>query len=82
MCSLRMLAPALVPPTVTPCGVAGADHLGHGRTAEQGRQAQLVAAGEEDAGRLLQPLQPCRAPGSHGAVSKSMTVDARSAELD
>ena len=41
-------------------GVAHADQLRHRRAAEQRGEAQLIAAGEEDAARLLQALQ---APG-------------------
>src|SRR5271156_4740602 len=38
-------------------GVANADELGHRRPAEQGGEPQLVAAGEEYAGRRLEPPQ-------------------------
>jgi hypothetical protein len=48
-----MLAPALVPPTC----VQRTDALRHRRAAQHGRQAQLVAASEKDAGSLVQALQ-------------------------
>ena len=38
-------------------GIERTDALRHRRAAERGRQAQLVAAGEEDAGGLVEPLQ-------------------------
>ena len=61
-------------------GVALADQLGDRRAAEQGRQAQLVAAGEEDAGGFLEALQAIRLL----AVATRIEVhhrDARCAEL-
>ena len=58
MCSERMLAPALVPAHRDAVRVAAADELGDRRAAEQRRQSQLVAAGEEDAARLFEPLEP------------------------
>ena len=80
MCSLRMLAPALVPPTVTPCGVAPADQLRDRRAAEQRREAQLVAAGEEDAAGLLDPLQAIGLLAVAARVEVHH-VDARGAEV-
>jgi hypothetical protein len=79
MCSLRMLAPALVPPTCTR-GIAPADHRGDGCAAQQGSEPQLVAAGEEDAARFLEPLQAIRSL----AIAARVEVhhgDARGAEL-
>src|SRR5580658_6911415 len=45
-------------PDGDPARVAQSDQLRYRRTAEQCRQTQLVAAGEEDAARRLQALQP------------------------
>ena len=80
MCSLRMLAPALVPPTVTPWALRIADQLRDRRAAEQRREPQLIAAGEEDAGGLLEALE---APGFL-AVAAGVEVhdrDARGADV-
>ena len=67
MCSLRMLAPALVPPTVTPCALRLRISLRDRRAAEQGREPQLVAAGEEDAAWPPRAAAGGRAPGSRAA---------------
>ena len=80
MCSLRMLAPALVPPTVHAARVPAPDQLGDRRAAEDRREAQLVAAGEEDAGGFLEALEP---PGFL-AVAAGVEVhdrDARGADV-
>jgi hypothetical protein len=46
MCSLRMLAPALVPATCMPVPLRVRISFGRRRAAEDGRDPQLVAAGE------------------------------------
>ena len=62
-------------------GVARADQLGDRRAAEERREPQLVAAGEEDA--AWPPRGARRRPASWQSrrVSKSMTVDARGADV-
>ena len=45
-------APADVPATTAPCLEAVEDRVGQARPADRRRQPQLVAAGQEDAGRV------------------------------
>ena len=45
-------APADVPATTAPCPEPVEDGLGEERAADRRRQSQLVAAGQEDAGRV------------------------------
>ncbi len=75
MCSLKMLAPALVPPTVTPWALRGANECRPtGVTAEQRCEPQLIAARE----KYSRPTGSMRcsrpASGQSRRVSKSMTV--------
>ena len=63
MCSDRIAAPAEVPPTATPRALRRRIALATGGSAEDRRQPELVAAGEEDAGRRVERLQPVVAIG-------------------
>ena len=61
-------------------GVSPPDHRGDRRAAEKRCQSQLVAAGEEDTARFLEPLQAIRLP----AIAPGIEVhhrDARRPEL-
>ncbi len=55
------------------CALRSADQLGDGRAAEQRREAQLVAAGEEDAGRLLRVARAGRVRGSRAGCRSPST---------
>jgi hypothetical protein len=70
MCSARMLAPALVPPTGTPSALRSRISLRRGGATEDGGQAQLVAAGDEHPGALAQDLEASSLPPS-ARLSKS-----------
>ena len=51
-------APADVPATTAPCLEAVEDRVGEARPADGRRQPQLVAAGQEDAGRVADGQRP------------------------
>ena len=62
MCSHRNAAPALVPATGTPGRIHLPHSLGDRRAADQGREPQLIAAGEKDARWPAAAARAGRAP--------------------